>query len=185
MIQEGQKTVYELSLNLLVTWQAHSLSNAGTDGSIRTYGRTQLLADGVETDAISGNISKHHHAVLLAEYFQASGIKLCLACAARDGRRAAALIDNPAYKELSLKQIITECGLCDVHGFLVTGKNGSTEKGEETRQRLSKHSLLEFSYGLGLPDHHNETIQLTTRAGGAKGEGQMLMKKPSRSGEYA
>jgi hypothetical protein len=36
-----------------------------------------------------------------------------------------------------------------------------------------------------LPDHHAETSQLYTRVGDTKEEGQMLMKMPSRSGDYA
>ncbi len=91
-----KQAIYELSICARVTWQAHSASNAGNNGSNRLMPRHQLLADGHETDACSGNIAKHHHAVLLAEYLEAAGSPLCLACSARDGRRAAALIDHPA-----------------------------------------------------------------------------------------
>jgi CRISPR-associated autoregulator DevR family len=168
-----------------VAWQAHSLSNAGTNGSIRLLPRRQLLADGTETDACSGNIAKHHHAMLLAEYLEAAGVPLCPACASRDGRRAAALIDLPDYKGLTIDRILRECGLCDAHGFLVTAKNAASDGSTETRQRLSKHSLVEFSFALALPDRHAESVQLTTRSGDSKEDGQMLMKMPARSGEYA
>jgi len=78
-----------------VSWQAHSLSTAGTNGSNKVMSRRQFLADGTETDACSGSIAKHHHAVLLAEYLMASGIPLCPACQEHDGCRAAALIERP------------------------------------------------------------------------------------------
>ncbi len=177
--------MYEMSLNVRVTWQAHSLSNAGTNGSIRLLARRQLLADGAETDACSGNIAKHHHAALLAEYLAAAGLPLCSACASRDGRRAAALIGLPGYTSLNIERILRECALCDAHGFLVTGKKAARDGSTEVRQRVSKHSLIEFSFALALPDRHAESTQLYTRSGNSKEEGQMLMKMPARSGEYA
>jgi CRISPR-associated autoregulator DevR family len=177
--------MYELSLNLRVSWQAHSLSNAGTDGSNRLRSRRQLLADGSNTDACSGSIAKHHHAVLLAEYLAASGIALCPACRRRDGRRAAALMDRPEYRDLSMPQILQGCGLCDAHGFLVTPKNANSQQGTQARQRLTKHSLVEFSFALGLPKRSQESVHLFTRIGDSKDEGQMLMKMPTRSGDYA
>ncbi len=185
MTANNRLPMYEMSINARVTWHAHSLSNAGTNGSIRLLARHQLLADGTETDACSGNIAKHHHAVLLAEYFQAAGVPLCPACASRDGRRAAALVGQPGYKDLSIERILRECGLCDAHGFLVTAKNAARDGSTKARQRISKHSLIEFSMALALPQHQAESMQLYTRSGDAKGEGRMLMKRPARSGEYA
>jgi len=126
--------MYEMSISVRATWQAHSLSNAGTNGSIRLLPRRQLLADGTETDACSGNIAKHHHAVMLAEYLEASGIPLCPACASRDGRRAAALVGLPGYKVLTIERILTECALCDAHGFLVTAKNAASDGSSAARQ---------------------------------------------------
>ncbi len=49
----------------------------------------------------------------------------------------------------------------------------------------SKHSLIEFSFALALPERHAETLQVMTRVGDSKDEGQMLMKMTARSGEYA
>ena len=37
--------IYEFGLSYLVTWQAHSQSNAGSNGSNRLMPRHQLLAD--------------------------------------------------------------------------------------------------------------------------------------------
>jgi CRISPR-associated autoregulator DevR family len=185
MLNPPTLTVYDLSINVLVSWQAHSLSNAGTHGSNKVMSRCQMLADGTVTDACSGSIAKHHHAVLLAEYLAASGIALCPACLQRDGRRVAALIERPEYKNVSVQQILQGCGLCDAHGFLVTAKNASSQQGTEARERNAKHSLVEFSFALGLPGRSHETMHLFTRIGDSKEEGQMLMKKPARSGDYA
>jgi CRISPR-associated autoregulator DevR family len=178
-------TAYEISLNIRPEWQAHSLSNSGTNGSIRTLPRRQLLANGTEVDAVSGNIAKRHHAMLLAEYFEETGVSLCPACMRRDGRRAAALINHPDYEDMDMRKILSQCGVCDAHGFLVTAKKPSgSDTAEEARQRLSKHSLIEFPFGLALPDTQAETTQLFTRAGAGDGDGQMLMKRSVRSASY-
>ncbi len=185
MTEKQLQSIYELSICARMAWQAHSASNAGNNGSNRLLPRRQLLADGHETDACSGNIAKHYHAVLLTEYLEAAGSPVCPACSARDGRRAAALIDQAEYRDLTLERIVRECGVCDAHGFLVTAKNATNDGNTEARQRLSKHSLIEFSFALALPDRHTETAQLFTRSAESKEEGQMLMKMTTRSGEYA
>ncbi len=145
MTENAQEPIYEMSVNVLVAWQAHSLSTAGNNGSNRLLPRRQLLADKTETDAISGNIAKHHHAALVAEYFAADGSPLCPACRVGDGRRAAALIDRPDYQDLSIERIVRECALCDTHGFLVTAKNADSEAGTPARQKVTKNTLLDFS----------------------------------------
>jgi CRISPR-associated autoregulator DevR family len=185
MIQEPLQPIYDLSINGLVGWQAQSLSNAGNNGSNRLLPRRQLLADGTTTDACSGNILKHHHAHLLAEYLDANGLSLCPACRVRDSRRAAALLERPTYENLSIARVLSECALCDAHGFLVTAKNAEEGKETEARPRLNKHTLINFTYALALPDKSQETVQLATRSGPSKEEGQMLMKMSCRSGEYA
>src|SRR5260370_42526160 len=98
MLDTPTLTIYELSINVRVSWQAHSLSNAGTNGSNRLMPRRQMLADGSETDACSGSIAKHHHAVRPAEYLAASSVPLCPAFQQRGRRRAAALIERPEYR---------------------------------------------------------------------------------------
>ena len=176
MHESSPSLLYEISLNIRVAWHAQSLSNAGSNGSNRLLPRRQLLAGGTETDACSGNIAKHFHAMLLAEYLEAAGCPLCPACQARDGRRAAALLDQTNSTPLTIEQIVRDCALCDAHGFLVTGKKAASDGSTTARQRLSKHSLIEFSFALALPDHHAETMHLMTRIGDSKDDGQMLMR---------
>src|SRR5262245_54054188 len=96
---------------------AHSLSNIGSR-SIYLMPRRQLLANGTEVDALSGNISKHYHSELLTEYLLEMGLPLCSACARRDGRRAAALSNELGYEALGIDQILRDCAGCDTHGFL-------------------------------------------------------------------
>jgi CRISPR-associated protein Cst2 len=179
--------VYSLAVSCRVSLQAHSRSNAGSNGSNRLRRRNQRLSDGRETDAGSGNIKKHEHAVRAAELFAEAGLPLCPACAVGDGRRAMALVGHPDYRELSTERIVRGCAVCDTHGFLVTAKRASKDSSETEgdRQRLSKASLIECSFSLALPDYFGESSQLFTRAGNTGGEGQMLITVPVRSGVYA
>ncbi len=85
--EHDRQAIYELSICARVAWQAHSLSTAGNDGSNKVMARRQLLADGTITDACSGNIAKHTHAMAVAEYFEAHDLPLCPACQKRDSRR--------------------------------------------------------------------------------------------------
>lgn len=177
--------IYELGLSFRATWQAHSQSNAGSNGTNRLMPRRQLLATGEETDACSGNIAKHYHAVLAAEYLEEAAVPLCPACQQRDGRRAAALAEHPEYSSLTMERILSGCGLCDMHGFLVTARNAARDGTAEARQRLSKHTLVDFSFALAIPEQFQETPQIMTRMGDSKDDGQMLMKMFARSGVYA
>ncbi len=174
--------IYELGISLRVSWQANSLNNAGNHGTNRMFPRRQLLADGIEVDASSGNMHKHQHAHATAEQMEALGLSLCPACQRRDGRRAMALIEEMMATPLTMERILLQCGLCDTHGFLVTGKRAS--KDSDQRQALSKHSLVEFGFALGLPEQWAETAQLFTRVGDMDA-GQMIMHASSRSGQYA
>lgn len=171
--------MYEMAISALATWQAQSMSNSGSSGN-RTLPRRQLLANGIETDAYSGNLAKRHHATLLAEYLQEAGVYLCPSCAKRDGRRAAAEASTERVR-LTMDGIL-KCGSCDVEGLLVTAKRATDD--DEVRQRLAKHSLVEFSFGLAVPDQQTMSMQLFTRGGDRSGDGQMIMKVPSRSGAY-
>jgi CRISPR/Cas system-associated protein Cas7 (RAMP superfamily) len=174
---ENLLVIYEMSLHLRSTLQAHSLSNAGDNGSIRTLARKYMLASGVETDAISGNIEKHYHAALLAESFEYYGVPLCKACQDRDTRRAGALPYSP---KLTIQSIITNCGICDTHGFLIPAKK-SVDSDGEVRPHIGKDTLIDYSLTLADPESFAETEQLQTR----NGEGQMVIKIPVRSGTYS
>lgn len=178
-----QQTIYEMSLNIQIGWVAHSLSNRGSDGTNETYPRQQSLADGTRTDAISGSILKHEHADVLTQYHMAAGMPLCPACAVKNSQRVAVLFERGDYTDTLIDDILQSCAMCDTHGFLVTGKNA--DGNSQARQRLSKSSIVEFTYALALPGQHSQTPQPHSRAGQADGAGQMLMKKYARSGQYA
>ena len=53
--------IYEIAILGRIIWDLHSLNNEGTVGNV-TEPRTLILADGRQTDGISGEMLKHIHA---------------------------------------------------------------------------------------------------------------------------
>ena len=54
-------SIYEMAIIGRITWDLHSLNNEGAVGNV-TEPRTIVLADGTQTDGISGEMLKHIHA---------------------------------------------------------------------------------------------------------------------------
>jgi hypothetical protein len=63
-------------------------------------------------------------------------------------RTSIELLDQPKAPALSCESIISTFAACDAHGFLVTAKKADDETETAARQRLSKATLLDFSYAL-------------------------------------
>ena len=173
--------VYEIFIGVSSEYQAQSMSNIGAGGTNRLLPRRQVLADGKETDAFTGDIIKHHHAVLVAEEFEAQGIALCPACSVRDSRRAGALADTRTT-DVAIADLL-ECPQCDTHGFLLPPRKASPTS--PALPARAKDSVIDFSYALAAPDTFNETAQINVRRGTADGAEQMIMRSYCRSGTYA
>lgn len=140
-----------------------------------------MLAAGVETDACSGDIFKHHHAALLAEYFEAEGMPLCPACSNRDSRRAGALADTRT-KDVPMMDLL-QCPMCDIHGFLLTGRKASEQ--DVALPSRSKDTVLDYSYALAEPATWAESSQISIRRGNVDIGDPMIMRSSCRSGAYA
>ncbi|MDI6902646.1 MAG: DevR family CRISPR-associated autoregulator [Methanocellales archaeon] len=138
MEKKSKETVYEIAILGRATWNLHSLSNEGTVGNV-TEPRTIILADGTQTDGVSGEILKHMH----AEYMWAlenNKDNFCEVCKKFRPERADG---NPKVRKKSnaedaVKEAI-ECELCDVHGFLVQ------------RPPATRESTIEFGWAVGIP----------------------------------
>ncbi len=189
--------IFEISLLARVTWNLHSLNNEGTIGNV-TEPRTVVLANGVKTDGISGEMLKHIHAFyvwLLTEdksYF-------CEACQKfhpqkADRNREVKRSDSP---EKAMDKAVASCVLCDLHGFLVQ------------KPTISRPSTIEFGWALGLPAKTHRGIHIHARHSmeGRPAEeaesreedidekvaeeketevtAQMIYHRPTRSGVYA
>ncbi len=196
----GPFPIYDMSINILATWEAHSLSNIGNNGSTITYGRKQVLHNGIVVDSCSGNIIKHFFFASVVNYLAAYGQPLCKPCASGDSQHFAGYLHYPLLQneelDLSMNNILQKCASCDLCGFLITTKKKERRKKEVIideenideftfRQGVSKDSLIRISNVLALPNKQFETPQFLTRRGDETGNGQIPMTVNVRSGMYA
>ncbi|MBS7251019.1 MAG: DevR family CRISPR-associated autoregulator [Candidatus Freyarchaeota archaeon] len=181
--------VYEISILGRAVWDLHSLNNEGTVGNV-TEPRTVVLADGTKTDGISGEMLKHIHVAKMWE-LEKNKKNLCEACQVLEPTR----IDRVFQKmkkderkeytfEKAASKAISECAICDLHGFLVQTPTGA------------RPSTIEFGWALGIPKiyrdihvHARHALGEKAREKGAGKEAvettQMLYHRPTRSGMYA
>lgn len=190
----NNNSVFEISIMARVTWNLHSLNNEGSVGNV-TEPRTVVLASGEKSDGVSGEMLKHVHSynVWLAE---ADKSRFCPACARlqpqrADERDSRAKLTGKTNIEV-MSSAISNCTLCDLHGFLVQ------------QPPIARRSTLEFGWVVGLPDKQYREIHLHARHSmeerrakeersdveKEKGEepevsAQMVYHRPTRSGVYA
>lgn len=178
-------SVFEISFMMRVTWNLHSLNNEGTVGNV-SEPRTVVLANGMKTDGVSGEMLKHLHTynVWLAE---SQKDRFCQACQRLEPQKA----DLPDYRRTfarlnnvaAMGQAITNCVLCDMHGFLMQ------------EPAISRRSTIEFGWAVGLPDVYRDTHVHARHAVSGRGQerpegeeevaAQMVYHRPTRSGAYA
>lgn len=178
--ESAKHQVYEFGFSVRIALNIHSMSNVGTRGNT-LLPRRVLLANGIETDAISGALLKHHHAESLAVRLATSGSHLCPACRNHDSQRAAAWVNSPEHSNSTASLTMTEllkCGLCDAHGFMIP-----RVKGRE-KERWAKDSLLNYSMAVALPESFAELQQFHTRQSQTNDEA-MIFERPSRSAVYS
>jgi CRISPR/Cas system-associated protein Cas7 (RAMP superfamily) len=184
--------IYEIGLSILAEYQAHALSNIGSNKSNRMNPRKQVLSIGINTGAISPGIIRHFHSDLTANYLAESKVYLCAGCLSGDSRRFAAVVEDERFSSIihankdflaniSLESII-KCGQCDCCGVLLLSQNPD-ESNENIRSGIAKDSVYTFTFGLGVPTKQFETSQIFTRMGNLSS--RMIYKIAVQSGFYA
>ena len=184
-----QNQVFEIAIVGRVVWNLHSLNNEGTIGNV-TEPRTVVLWDGTKTDGISGEMMKHIHAFWTWLQAKQNNLPLCDACQRFQPQRADAARPKGTPTD-ALSQVLQQCVLCDLHGFLVQ------------RPTVHRQSTVEFGWVVGVKDqvyrdlhvHARHAVREETTEQGEQDEGeqqqenevsvQMLYHRPTRSGVYA
>jgi CRISPR-associated protein Cst2 len=166
-----QKTVYEIAILGRVTWNLHSLNNEGNIGNV-VEPRTLKLADGTTTDGISGEMLKHIHSSRIWE-LEADKSRFCPVCRTLEPMRAdgnkAVTSHKKGEEEAAITQALTDCVLCDLHGFLVQ------------RPTVHRQSTIEFGWAVGLRGQvYRDIHQHARHAVGFKGEGKTATE-PAKS----
>jgi len=201
----SNKQIYELAILGRATWELHSLNNEGTVGNV-TEPRTVVLANGKKTDAVSGEMLKHIHAMKMWE-LESDKSKFCKPCRELEPSKAA---HNPDMKKITgkdqerkkVEKAVEDCLLCDLHGFLIPGGRGG--------RPVARPSTIEFGWAVGLlPEegvfHRGFHVHARHAVGGKKkgttgsadttteasepleedATSQMIYHRPTRSGQYA
>lgn len=175
--------VFELAIIGRVTWNLHSLNNEGTIGNV-TEPRTVVLWDGTKTDGVSGEMMKHIHAFWTWLQARQNNLPLCDGCKEFKPQKADVASGKLKGKEAeALSQAVSQCVLCDLHGFLVQ------------RPTIHRQSTIEFGWVVGVPEQIHRDLHVHARhAIGERTEeqqaseevsAQMLYHRPTRSGVYA
>lgn len=179
--KDKNRSVYDIGISLRIGLNAHSMSNVGSYENV-LLPRKVLLENGIEVDAISGGILKHHHAESMAFMLAASDDYLCPACQIHDSLRAAYWVNSPEYRQNDTPltmELLLKCGLCDTHGFMIPKVEGA----KKNKRKYYKDSVLNYSMGLAIPESFNELEQFHTRQT-VEYNDAMIFIRPSRSGTY-
>lgn len=164
-MEQNKNGVYEIAILGRATWDLHSLNNEGTVGNV-TEPRTIVLADGTQTDGISGEMLKHVHAEYMWK-LEGDKMKFCPVCRKFWPERAGYDVKG------NIEQGITEalkCELCDIHGFLVPRAPNPNRK-----------STVEFGWAVGLPEVHR-SIHVHSRV--ALHEARLAVEEEKEPGKW-
>ena len=163
-----------------VILNVHSLNTEGAVGNynplVKVYviRRTEGGFDLAEVNAISGNMLKHWHAKHVAELAKTVNEKLCEDC-----RRGVFYRTRLETKATSEENMIKECVLDDLHGFLCA------------RTTVRRESLIKVSFAIPVEEHSYEVVPVThnrvviDEKGKIAKEGMMPFKNEYASGVYA
>lgn len=169
-----QRPIYELAILGRITWNLHSLNNEGSIGNV-VEPRTLKLADGTTTDGVSGEMLKHIHA-LNTWALEADKSRFCPSCHTLEPMRADRNPQVTGARDVNeaLDQALTDCAICDLHGFLVQ------------KPTIHRQSTVEFGWAVGLKDSvYRDIHQHARHAVGERGRGGRQPTEPPVEGEEA
>ncbi len=189
--------IASLSIAARATLNMHSLNNEGGEGNQIQTRMVEIVGnDGNlhSVNAISGDMLKH---VLMEHFYQqarAHHLNLCQSCQRFNVNRINAdkgFISSASKKDFEfVDQVLRECAIDDVAGFLVT-------EGRSTPRK----SVSEFGWVLGLPERVRTDSYFHAKYVSERGEekrtadadgqktganlGQSIFHRPASSGIYA
>jgi len=164
-MEENKEKVYEIAILGRAIWAFHSLSNEGTVGNV-TEPRTIVLANGKQTDGISGEMLKHMHAECMWA-LESDKSKFCDVCKKFWPERAG-YVKGGTIEE-GIKDAL-KCEMCDIHGFLVP-----------RAPNPSRESTVEFGWAIGIPEVQR-SIHVHTRV--ALHEARLAVEEQKNPGEW-
>jgi CRISPR-associated protein Cst2 len=142
----------------------HDLNNEAVAGNVTDIRIMEFLDENgkrIEAPAVSGRMLKHwhyegmRHLIINGAY---SSIPLCAACKVGEPVRPAELLNDGILShrtaiEKGAEEVIRQCSICDVHGYLAAiagakGTKGTSSESEEEQEPVSERrsSRVMFSW---------------------------------------
>jgi len=141
----------------------HDLNNEAVAGNVTDIRIMEFLDENgkrIEAPAVSGRMLKHwhyegmRHLIINGPY---SSTPLCAACKIGEPIRPAGLLDDGILShrtaiEKGAEEVIRQCGICDVHGYLaaIKGKKGGSEN-EEEQEAVSERRCSRAMFSWLMP----------------------------------
>ena len=173
---------------------AHDLNNEGSAGNvsdIRSIEYVGLDGQRREAPAVSGRMLKHHHYAAMREAALGMGLPLCDGCRAgepiRPGKREGDEIRQVAVAEATA---VSQCAICDVHGYLIAQGAKKEEKRGVSSRRNSRCTLswllpvLDGAETTSRQVVHTRVSQQGSMEESQQQQAQMLFYKSYASGLY-
>uniref|UniRef100_A0A7C3NEN5 DevR family CRISPR-associated autoregulator n=1 Tax=candidate division WOR-3 bacterium TaxID=2052148 RepID=A0A7C3NEN5_UNCW3 len=174
----------------------HDLNNEAVAGNVTDIRIMEFLDENgnrIEAPAVSGRMLKHWHYEGMRHLINGAywPIPLCAACKVGEPVRPGTINDKKLSQMVQPeKNLISECAVCDIHGYLIAQvpKGENKEKGTSTR-RTSRVMFSWLMPVLGYDTTQKQVIHTRVSQQGSVDEGeesaQMIFNKSYASGIYA
>jgi CRISPR-associated protein Cst2 len=145
----------------------HDLNNETVAGNVTDIRIMEFLDENgnrIEAPAVSGRMLKHwhyegmRHLIINGIY---SSIPLCASCKVGEPVRPAELLDNGILShrtaiEKGTEEVIKQCSICDVHGYLAAiagakGAKGTSAESEEEQEPVSERRSSRAMFSWLMP----------------------------------
>jgi len=182
-----------LSFAAKLQLNVHDLNNEAVAGNVTDIRIMEFLKENGEKDeapAVSGRMLKHWHYEAMRKLGLGRGLKFCDGCKNGEPIRPGKMKENNLVQESkSEEDAITNCCICDIHGYLIAkGAKGEKETGTSARRtsRVLFSWLMPALEGVNTQKQviHTRVSQQEKMAEGESAS-QMIFNKSYASGIYA
>lgn len=175
----------------------HDLNNETVAGNVTDIRIMEFLnekRERLEAPAVSGRMLKHwhyegmKHLIVNGSY---SSVQLCEGCKAGEPIRPGTINNGNLSQNsgISEKDAITNCAVCDIHGYLIAKPETTAGEGGISARRSSRAMFSWLIPVLGNETAQKQVIhtRVSQQQSVAEGEGstQMIFNKSYASGIYA
>ena len=189
--------IQSLAISGILTLNAHSLNNEGTEGNTTETRMVQIVdKDGkrFSVNSISGDMFKHIQYENFVRLSKNENMMLCEGCTISNPNRINlddkfGKANKEAKNDVLLSNLLKHCAGDDVEGVMITNLAGK-------KKSVARKSVVEFSWVIGMPNevetnsHFHVKFDKKNLGKGSGSDdganlGQNIFHKPNSSGRYA